>query len=428
VVVKAGRVILYIVLAVLLVGTITGVGIVLGSVAQTRSDQEALTPFYTPPATLPAPGSVIRTEPLTFPATGFTLDLPGATAYRMLYVSTRPDGTTAASGAMVFVPNSPAPPDGRPVVAWAHGTVGMGDACAPSRSRNPVSQFTTWLPQAMEQGWAVVATDYAGLGTPGVQLYLVGESEARDVVNSVRAVRTIPGVDASDRYVVMGHSQGGHSALWTGELSDDLAPELDLAGVVSIAPAAELREVVGAQWNTAVGWAIGPEAAVAWRVIDPALPLEGVLTDAGLRQYERLANECIELAGLEGMARADLGQSFFAVDPAAQPDWSALITEETPRPLPPDIPVLLAQGTADQVVLAWPNALLQERWCAAGATISSLWMGNIDHLKAPFVAGPQAVTWIGQRFAGDPAPRTCDVPPPVAPVPSSTPSASAAGS
>ena len=422
------RVVLYLVLGLLLAGAVVGTAHLLADRTQAEADQSSLAPFYVPPPSIPAePGTVIRTEPLTG-ANGERITVPGGRAYRMLYVTALPDGTPTVSGGSYFVPDAPAAPGGRPIVAWAHGTVGMGDACAPSRSRNPVSQFTTWLPQAMEQGWAVVATDYAGLGTPGVQLYLVGESEARDVVNSVRAVRTIPGVDAGDRYVVMGHSQGGHSALWTGERSHDLAPELDLAGVVSIAPAAELREIVGAQWSTAVGWAIGPEAAVAWRAIAPALPLEGVLTDAGLRQYERLATECIELAGLEGMARADLGQSFFAVDPDSQPDWSAMIGEQTPRPLPPDIPVLLAQGTADQVVLPWPNALLQERWCAAGSTISSLWMGNIDHMKAPFVAGPQAVTWIGQRFAGDPAPRTCDVPPPVAPVPSSTPSASAAGS
>ena len=413
---------IFLALGLLLAGAVVGTAHLLADRSQAEADQASLAPFYDPPATLPAdPGAVIRTEPLTG-AEGAPVEVPEGRAYRMLYVTERPDGTPVASSATYFVPDAPAPPGGRPVLAWAHGTVGMGDACAPSRSRDPVSQFTTWLPEAMARGWVVVATDYAGLGTPGIQLYLVGESEARDVVNSVRAVRSVPGTDAGDRYVVMGHSQGGHSALWTGALSGDLAPELTLEGVVSIAPAAELREVVGAQWGTAVGWAIGPEAVVAWRDVDPSLPVEGVITDAGARNYERLAYECIELAGLEGLARADLGQTFFAVDPDEQPDWSRLIAEETPRPLPPEIPVLLAQGTADQVVLPWPNALLQERWCAAGATISSLWMGNVDHLKAPFVAGPQAVTWIGERFEGVPAGRTCAVPPPVAPRPSPSPS------
>ncbi|MBU6312879.1 MAG: lipase family protein [Actinomycetales bacterium] len=416
---KAGRVILYIVLAVLLVGTMTGVGIVLGSVAQTRSDQESLTPFYTPPATLPAPGSVIRTEPLTFPDTGFTLDLPGATAYRMLYVSTRPDGTPAASGAMVFVPNSPAPPDGRPVVAWAHGTVGMGDACAPSRSPRGTNDMSGWLEQMMSLGWVVVATDYVGLGTPGPELYLVAEAEVDDVINSVRAVRAMPEAQASARYAVFGHSQGGHSSLWAGHLAPEKAPDLELVGVAAAAPAAELTPIVEAQWDGVVGWVIGPEALIAWQYGDPQLQLEGVVTKAGIDNFERLADECINLAALEGLARNKLGQSFFEIDPLDSPTWKAVVDQQTPPPLPADMPVMVSQGLADQVVLPWPNAILQEKWCAAGSTLSMEWMGDVDHMKAAIVSGPQVVAWIADRFAGRPAPRTCDVPPPVPPRPPS---------
>ena len=418
-VVKAGRVILYIVLAVLLVGTMTGVGIVLGSVAQTRSDQESLTPFYTPPATLPAPGSVIRTEPLTFPDTGFTLDLPGATAYRMLYVSTRPDGTPAASGAMVFVPNSPAPADGRPVVAWAHGTVGMGDACAPSRSPRGTNDMSGWLEQMMSLGWVVVATDYVGLGTPGPELYLVAEAEVDDVINSVRAVRAMPEAQASARYAVFGHSQGGHSSLWAGHLAPEKAPDLELVGVAAAAPAAELTPIVEAQWDGVVGWVIGPEALIAWQYGDPQLQLEGVVTKAGIDNFERLADECINLAALEGLARNKLGQSFFEIDPLDSPTWKAVVDQQTPPPLPADMPVMVSQGLADQVVLPWPNAILQEKWCAAGSTLSMEWMGDVDHMKAAIVSGPQVVAWIADRFAGRPAPRTCDVPPPVPPRPPS---------
>ena len=418
---SAGRFVLILVVALLLTGAVVGLASLGASRDEAVAYQDSLAPFYTPPEALPeAPGTVIRTAPLTG-ADGSPVEVPGGSAYRMLYVSQRPDGSPAASGASYFIPDSPAPPGGRPVVAWAHGTVGMGDACAPSRSADPVSQFTTWLPQMMQLGWVVVATDYVGLGTPGPNLYLVGQAEATDVVNSVRAVHSVPEAEAGTTYAVMGHSQGGHSSLWTGELSDEIAAELDLAGVVAIAPAAELPEIVSAQWNTAVGWAIGPEAVLSWQSLDPALPIDGTLTGAGIDNYQRLAEECIKLAGLEGLARSDLGQSFFRADPLGNPAWDSLVREQTPPPLPAELPVLLAQGTADQVVLPWPNAALQERWCAAGSTISSLWMGNVDHLNAPFVAGPQAVVWIADRFAGRPAPRSCDVPPPVSPQPPASP-------
>jgi hypothetical protein len=161
------------------VGALLAGVIVYVNVKQDEVDkrQAELTPFYTPPeGELGAAGDVIRTEPLG-------ANVPGATASRMLYVSQRPDGSAAVSGAMVFVPDTPAPEGGRPVVAWAHGTLGMGEQCAPSRGDKPLGDTDNWLDSMMSQGWVVVATDYVGLGTPGPELYLVGEAEARDVVN-----------------------------------------------------------------------------------------------------------------------------------------------------------------------------------------------------------------------------------------------------
>ena len=405
-------------LAVLVASAVVLAANVATTIADGNARQAALDPFYAPPQPLDAaPGTLLRTEPLSFADPVETTDVEGGTAYRMLYVSARPDGTAAVSGAMVFIPDTPAPDEGRPVLAWAHGTVGMGDACAPSRSTKGINDMAGWLEQALSLGWVVVATDYVGLGTPGPELYLVAQAEVNDLVHSVQAVRQWDLADAGNRYAVYGHSQGGHSALWAGHLAEEIDPTLDLVGVAAAAPAAMLPEIVSVQWDTAAGWAIGPEALVAWRAIDPSLPLQGVVTDAGISNYERLADECIMLAALEGLARNDLGQSFFAVDPVTAPGWSSVIEDQTPPPLPADMPVFVAQGTADEVVLAWPNALLQEEWCAAGSSLSMLWMGNVGHVPAAINAGPQAITWIADRFADRPVARSCDVPPAVAPTP-----------
>ena len=371
--------------------------------------QRALDTFYTPPASIPRePGTVIRTEPLG-------VDVPGGSASRMLYVSERPDGTPAVSGAMVFVPTSPAPPEGRPVVAWAHGTVGMGDACAPSRSKNPLGDTDNWLNQMLALGWVVVATDYVGLGTPGDELYLVADAEVRDVVNSVRAVRQLPDADAGTRYVTWGHSQGGHSSLWAGHLASSYAPELELLGVAAAAPAAMLTDIMNAQWNTLVGWAIGPEVAVSWPVVERDIELAGVLTNEALRSYPRLAQECTSsnALGIELLARQGTGERFFTQNPVGVTGWRAMTEQQTPPPLPPTMPVFLAQGLSDEVVLAWPNGKLQEEWCAAGSAISAVWLGGIGHLAAATTSGPEAVQWIAGRFAGEPAPRSCQIPPPV---------------
>lgn len=404
---KAWRTVGIVVLAVLTAMVMVGVAALASSRIQVDEEQAVLDPFYTPPDPLPGgPGTVIRMEPLD-------VSVPGAAASRILYVSERPDGSLAASGGMLFVPDSPAPPEGRPVVAWAHGTLGMGDACVPSRSANPLQDTDNWLDQMMSLGWVVVSTDYVGLGTPGPNQYLIAQAEVHDLVNAVRAARSVPEAEAGTRYVTWGHSQGGHSSVWTGLLGAEYAPELDLLGVAAAAPALELTDIMGAQWDEVAGWVIGPDVIESWPTYYPGLPVDEILSSAGQDNSARLASECIKESGLEGLARQTLGQDFFAVDPLSEPAWAAAARDQTPSPLPAAMPVFIAQGTADQVVLPWPNAIVQEAWCDAGSSISMLWLGGVSHTAAATTAGPQAVAWIADRFAGRPAPRSCDVPPPV---------------
>ena len=321
---RAWRTVGIVLLAIL---TAAVMALVAGTVSgrlQTTEQQNALQPFYDVPSPLPGPpGTVIRTEPL-----GVTV--PGATALRMLYVSERPDGTPAASGGMLFIPDSPAPPEGRPVVAWAHGTLGMGDACVPSRSTNPLQDTDNWLDQMMQLGWVVVSTDYVGLGTPGPNQYLIAQSEVRDVVNAVRAARNTPQAEAGTRYATWGHSQGGHSSVWTGHLGEEYAPELDLLGVAAAAPALNLPEIMGAQWDNVVGWVIGPDVIESWPTYYPDLPVDEVLTSEGRDSASRLAGECIKESALEGLAREKLGQQFFAVDPLTVAPWADAAIDQTP--------------------------------------------------------------------------------------------------
>ena len=378
---------------------------------ETAIAQEQLDPFYMAPDPLPGPpGTLIRIQPLN-------VDVPGGSAFRMLYVTERPDGSPAVSGGMAFISDLPAPAGGRPVVAWAHPTAGMGDACAPSRSSNPLLDTDDWLGQMMQLGWVVTATDYAGLGTTGPELYLVGQAEARDVINSVRALAAIPGAEPGTRYAVWGHSQGGHSALWTGLLSRELAPDLQLLGVAAAAPAARLVDIMQAQWDTEVAWVIGPEVAISWPAMDPSLSLTEVLTRTGLSDLQRIADQCITDKGLMlDVGSLELGGArFFEIDPVGLANWRQFAQAQSPITPPRDLPVFIAQGTADEVVLPWPNAILQQDWCRAGVDISMLWLGGVNHMKAATTSGPAAVQWMADRFEGRPAPRTCQVPPPVEP-------------
>ena len=139
--------------------------------------------FYSAPASdvAGAEGTLVRQEPMT----GAPL---GASAYRVLYRSRDPNGKPILVSGVIVVPQGPPPPGGRPIIAWAHPTTGIVPRCAPSLAIFIFQQIQGLRP-FVERGYVVAATDYPGLGTPGPHPYLVGISEARAVIDSVRVAR-----------------------------------------------------------------------------------------------------------------------------------------------------------------------------------------------------------------------------------------------
>ncbi|MBB5597932.1 lipase family protein [Neomicrococcus lactis] len=101
------------------------------------------------------------------------------------------------------------------------------------------------MPQVIDQGWALVATDYTGLGTPGLHPYLMGPESARAELDAVRAARQLQDLKLSNKTVSWGHSQGGGSALWTGKIAPTYAPDVPLSGVAAMAPASDLKALIG---------------------------------------------------------------------------------------------------------------------------------------------------------------------------------------
>ncbi len=413
---RALKVIGIVVLAIVVASAVS-LGAFLWSERQTTTHTQAeLEPFYTPPSPLPVgkPGDIIRSEMMA------NVALNGATGYRVLYLTENVHKELVASSAMLFVPNAPARPGSRKVVAWAHPTVGMGDECAPSRVAEPMKTLT-WVQGMINQGWVVTATDYAGLGTPGIEYYLVGKSEAMDVINSVRMAQRFPNSGAGSTYAVYGHSQGGHSSLWTGEISAQYAPELKLVGVAGAAPAAEMVPLVDQQWDTVIGWVIGPEAMISWPATYPNVTAAQVASDAGTKRYEQVARDCLIEAGITGTVEEKLGSSVFGFNPAENPEWNAAATDQTPKPLPASVPSLVVQSVNDGVVIANTTSLLERKWCAAGSPLQVDWLGPLSstptetHSLTGMVGGPLATDWIQDRFAGRPAPNSCSQTPAVAP-------------
>ena len=395
---------------------VTGVAFTLAITSiQSDSHQSAIAPFYVPPAGWqehPA-GTLLRSQRIEgVPAEGV--------GWRILYVTQRADGAPAVSSGLVFAPGQSAPPPpagGRPVVAWAHPTVGMGSSCAPSRSGDP-SGTVSGLSDFLRSGWVVAATDYAGLGTPGVTQYLIGAAEAHDVLNSVRAARQIPQAAAGTTMAVWGHSQGGHAALWT---ADDrrYAPELHVIAAAAAAPAAELPVLISHQWNTIYGSLIGAEVLVSYPSSYPGL-LAAQVSARSTADITGLATACVQRAAIDiVVASAFGGSSLLDKDPLRIPAWARAISANTPPP--PDIPTMIVQGLADPIVLPGSTATYLEQACATGAPMAGAFIGGLGHIGAGKAAAPLVSTWLQQRFSGQPAQSTCHTMLPIAPLRVATP-------
>ena len=359
--------------------------------------------FYQSPVPMPAgkPGEVLRLEPVA--------DGPeGARSWRVLYRSTGMKGEPVAVSAMLVVPDGPAPKAGRDVVAWAHPTTGVVQDCAPSLQPS-WRKTIPGLDEMVKAGWVVVATDYPGLGTPGVHPYLVGASAARSVVDSVRAARNVKVAGAGDRFVVWGHSQGGHAALFTGQLSAALAPELKLLGVAAAAPATDLAWLLQADLDSKLGKVLASEALWSWsRVYDT--PMSKVLYPDAIPVVDKVAADCIR-SGSEGLtAFSDslaLRDGFLTVKLAAVEPWGGIMKENSPGAAPQGAPVFISQGTIDEVVRPQITAVYAGTLCAQGTAVSYLSVPDEAHMRVAFNSAKQAVAWMADRFAGKAAPDEC---------------------
>ena len=370
--------------------------------AACAGEARAQSAFYTalPDQIAGQPGTLIREEAM-MPTRS------GAAAHRVLYRSVGLHGEPIAVSGVIIVPRGPAPPGGRPIVAWAHPTTGVVPRCAPSLAFFMFQQIQG-LREMSAHGFIVAATDYPGLGTPETHPYLVGDSEARAVIDSVRVARALTG--APNRFAVWGHSQGGQAALFTGLLVKSYAPELDLAGIAAAAPATELGPLLADDINSTGGRNLAAMTLWSWSRVFNA-PIDQVVDPSAIPAVDALASECIESIGdllLRARTGRPLEQKFLTVPNFYETEpWRALMAANTPGALPPQVPLLLAQGGSDGLVRPQVTQDYMRRQCAAGSKVRMVFLPGVDHGLIAHDAAATAVDWIGDRFAGATAPSDC---------------------
>lgn len=324
----------------------------------------------------------------------------GLRLWTIAYRSTGLDGEPIAVSGLLLAPADPADSP-RPVLSIAHGTTGLADRCAPSR--DPAKRLEVvgaGIPAALD-GWVVVATDYAGLGMPGPHPYLDGPSEGRAVLHAILAAQQLDAAGAGDRAALQGISQGGHAVLWAAQLAATEAPGTDIVGAVAAAPAGDLEAI--AAWSRSGGetrdsWRNSITVAVAWSEAY-GLPLDQLLTPAGLDAAARLETEC----------RASPEAQPLQLDAAIEPAWQGHLAANSPGATAAAMPILYLQGTADPQIPVESARVTLERVCAAGSIVDYRELEGVGHAGSLY--GDDRVTdaraWLTDRLAGRPPLDTC---------------------
>lgn len=360
--------------------------------------------FYTPPSPLPSgsPGNIIWYRSSTSPVST-------ANAWQILYLSTNADGSRTAVSGTVLVPTAAYTGSGsRPLVAYAAGTQGWGFSCAPSQEMAAGDfdeQFE--VNNLLNEGWAVVVTDYPGLGTPGPEEYNVGIPEGYAVLDSLRAaLRLSPaGLSSNAPVGIMGYSQGGGAGGWAAQLHASYAPDLNLKGVAIGGTPANLQAVAD-NINGTTWFAFLAGTAEGFNEAYPSLDLQADLTSAGQTAMAQLETMCQAQALVTYADKSIQDYTVGGINPMDTTAWQTVLDENNLGGIKPDVPILETHGYLDEVIPYSVEQTLHSQWCALGVSDELIGYAG-DHILTAVEDQTDTDNWLAGRFAGDTAPSNC---------------------
>lgn len=296
--------------------------------------------------------------------------------FLITYRSRGVHGEPIIASGFVLLPKGAAPKQGWPVLAWAHGTTGVADTCAPSGNypNGPVDDYqqvaNTALDTWLERGYAIVAPDYQGLGTPGGHPYMNAASQLHTVVDAVRAVHMLKPKQISKQWLVMGHSQGGAAALAVAAHGQKDAPELTLRGAIALAPGgydyAGIAQYAQDHPNPEPSVAaFFPIVLLGAQAADPDINPDVLVSSAMQPILNRARGRCLS------ELQTELKQSpehIFKADANLKP-LLAYLKQQSIERMTPTVPLMLVQGHNDQLVDARGTQAYYQQLCKAGKPV-----------------------------------------------------------
>ncbi len=319
-------------------------------------------------------------------------DTDTTNGYKVLYLSKNVKDDPIAVSGLIWVPDNVA--NDSPVLTYAHGTTGLGDQCAPSKS-NGAGEAADIAKDFTRDGFIVAATDYEGLGTPGVHPYVVGDSEGRGVLDIILAARNL--TDTSGESIIWGHSQGGGAALFAAELAPTYAPNANVVGAVAGAPAVELKLLtVALAKSPYFGYLF--MASAGFKAAYPDLDLSQLLTAEGIAAVESARTGCTEI---NDVVRGKDPAIYIAKDLASTEPLATYLEENTPGNRTTDVPIFVYHGEADKTIPVVGSKLYLDRACRTGGfSILRKTYPDVGHVDVIQAARSDITSWIDARLAG----------------------------
>ncbi len=348
-------------------------------------------------------GTLIAAQPIASAPAGMR-------AWRVHYWTQDDHDRAIRVTGMVIAPDGPAAGPPRRVIAWTHGLVGISDRCAPSVGDGNFTVIPA-LGEAIRQGYVVVAPDYPGLGSAGEHPALVGVSEGRSVLDAVRAVRGIPEANAGTRFALWGESQGGHAALWSGQIWSGYAPDLQLVGIAAIVPPTDLPRNFAEGSDMRARALLTAYLGTSWsRYYDVPMTVLGTKSVQGV--MTRLAdNNCVQfdakpkLGTIIGIVIAQ--RAIRNLDLGSKQPWGRLMRENSPSPAAIPVPALIMTETGDVIVAPAVVRDFARRACTRGKTVRFVSIPGGEHATVARTEAATTLAWIGARFDGQRAPGNC---------------------
>ncbi len=249
-------------------------------------------------------------------------------------------------------------------------------------------------------GYAVVATDYAGLGTDFRNASVDMQSNAADVIYSIAAARAaVP--QLGSKWIAMGESAGGLAALAVAGLESDIRDPgyLGSIAVSGIADAKEFYEQI-AQPNS-------PEPllflAYGVQTLYPQFQVNQILTREALAPYRQIERDCaVTVSGAVAPAnqvlRRDWENNYFV---------QQFFARNTVGQKPAYGPLLIISGYSDPALTTGMTLRAVTRMCKQNDTVLFHQYQGSDFAAVLGDSVRDQLTWIQARFAGRRASGNC---------------------